>query len=267
VWSIYAPFAVRLERKLRTHLFRKIASFSYERIEATSSGDWMTRLNTDVEMPFSRGFHLPHAACAIVSSMMSAVILGWMNPTVLGLVFLFVIPQIILTQCLIARSLPKLNQAALEHIAKNTSELTALITCADVAVLYDGQPYLLNRFRQSSLALLRANMKIRARNALSSFVTSLFGLGGYLVLLIVSCEWIAKGYATFGDLTAVFQYRSGILVAATMLINCILSIQSSMAGIRRFNEIMFESKGRFQTIDEMPAKAGEIHGIMYEKTE
>ena len=238
VWNIYAPFCARLEGRLRTKLFDKISSLSYERIESISQGEWITRLNTDVEAPFLRGFHFPHAACAIVNISVSAIILWRMNPAVFGWVLLFVVPHIIVSQLLIARAMPNLNKKSLEATAKNTSEMTALITCADAAALYDARYYLMARFEQSSRALWTANMKIRARNALSAGILPLFGLGGYLTLLIVSSGWIADGQFTFGDLTAAFQYRGGVLVGSMVLISCMISIQASMAGIRRLNETM-----------------------------
>jgi ABC-type multidrug transport system fused ATPase/permease subunit len=240
IWSIYAPFATRMEGRLRVKLFEKISMFSYERIEVTPQGEWLTRLNTDVQMPFSRSVHLPHAACAIINICVSAVILWRMNPAVFGYVLLFVIPHIYISQLFIARAMPELNKKSLEATAANTGELTALITCADIAALYDGRDYLMKRFEISSLHLLRTNMKIRSRNALSATILPLFGMGGYLVLLIMSGSWIADGHFTFGDLTAAFQYRGGVLAGSLMLINCLISIQASMAGIRRLNETMSE---------------------------
>jgi len=168
VWSIYAPFAVRMESRLRVKLFDRISSSSYERIEATSQGEWLTRLNTDVEMPFNQPIHLPHAACAIVNISVSAVILWLMNPAIFGWVMLFAILHIVVSQIFIAGVMPKLNKESLEAKGKNTGELTALITCADTAALYDGQNYLMRRFEQSSRDLLRANMKLRTRNAVSA---------------------------------------------------------------------------------------------------
>jgi len=194
IWSIYAPFVTRIESKLRVKLFERILKFSYEHIEATAHGEWLTRLNTDVQMPFSQSIHLPHAVNAILQIGVSAVILWNMNPRMFGWVMLFVIPHIIIGQVFIARAMPGLNKKSLESTAENTSELTALITCADIAALYGGQDYLMKRFEQSSLRLLRAKMKIRNRNALSTAILPLFGMGGYLMLLIISGSWIADGY-------------------------------------------------------------------------
>lgn len=240
IWSIYAPFVVRMEGKLRRLLFRKIASLPYERLDALPQGEWVTRLNVDVQMPFSRPLHLPHAACAIVNICVSACILWRMNSAVFGWVMLFVIPHIAISQLLIARAMPGLNKKSLEATAKNTDDLTAFIDCADVAKLYDAQGFLLERFERSSMQLLQANMRTCRRKALGDAILPLFGLSGYLVLLMVSSGWIASGSFTFGDLTAAFQYRGGILVGCMMLINSLVSIQASMAGIRRLNEPMAE---------------------------
>jgi ABC-type multidrug transport system fused ATPase/permease subunit len=240
VWSVYAPFCARLEGKLRAKLFNKISSLSYVRVESSSHGEWLTRLNTDVEAPFSRGFHFPHAACAIVNISVSATILWRMNPAVLGWVLLFVLPHIAVSQLLIARAMPGLHKKSLTATAKNTSDMTALITCADVAALYDAQEYLMHRFEQSSRALWKANMKIRARNALSAGILPLFALGGYLTLLVISSNWIADGGFTFGDLTAAFQFRGGMLTGSMILISCMISIGASMAGVRRLNETLTE---------------------------
>ena len=242
VWSIYAPFVVKVESRLRIKLFDKIIKFSPERIEATTQGEWLTRLNTDVQMPFSQPLHFPHAVNAILRLMLSSVFLWIINPAVFGWVILFIVPHFMLSQVFVVRFMQKLNKKSLEATAKNTDEMTALLTCAEVALLYDGQNYLMKRFENSSFELLRTKMKTVKRNAINAAIAILpFGLSGYLILLIVSGNWIAQGDLTFGDLTAAFQFRGGVLFGANMLINCIVSIKASMAGIRRINETMAEN--------------------------
>jgi ABC-type multidrug transport system fused ATPase/permease subunit len=238
VWSAYAPFVIRLESRLRALLFDKISAFSYERIESDSQGEWITRLNTDVEMPFSRPFHLPHAACAIVNICVSAVILWRVHSEIFGWVILFAVPHIAISQLMIARAMPELGKKSLEATAKNKGEMAALISCVDISALYDGQDYFMKRFELSSLELFRANMKIRRRNALGEAIMPLFDMGGYLTLLVISGGWIAAGRFSFGDLTAAFQYRGGVLTGALTLIHCMINIQASMAGIKRLNETM-----------------------------
>ena len=236
----FAPFCVRMERRLRVKLFSKISLFSFERIESLPHGEWLTRINTDVQAPFSQPVHFPSAVVSIVNISVSAIVLLSINPAVFGWVVLFVVPHVAVSQLFIARAIPGLTKKSLEATAKNTGELTALITCADISALYGAHEYLLNRFEQSSLCLLRAKMKIVKRSSLGSAILPFFGLSGYLILLVVSGGWIADGRLTFGDLTAAFQYRGGVLAGSLALINCLVSIQASMAGVRRLNETMSE---------------------------
>jgi len=239
VWSVYAaPLVTKMEGTLRIKLFRKISSLSYEKIEALPQGEWLTRLNTDVQMPFSESW--PHTAVAVVNICVSSYLLWRLDTAVFGWILLFVIPHIAFSQLLIARAMPGFNKKSLAAMAQNTDELTTLVTCADIAALYDGQEYFMKRFEKSSRDLLQANMKMHARNALGAGVLPLFGLGGYLTLLIVSSRWIAEGRLTFGDLTAAFSYRGGVLLGALMLINSLISIQAGMAGIRRLNVTLAE---------------------------
>lgn len=239
LWSAYAaPLSTKMEAGLRLKTFRKISSLSYERIEALPQGELLTRLNTDVQMPFLES--LPNMAMAIVSICVSALILWRMNPTIFRLVLLFVITHIVFSQFFIARVMPQLNKKSLEATAYNTGEMTAFITCADISALYDGQDYLMKRFEKSSRDLYRANMRIRSRNALNAGILPLFGFCGYLILLIFSSGWIADGLLTFGDLTSAFQYRSGILSGALIVMNCLINIQANIAGIRRLNETLAE---------------------------
>ncbi len=239
VWSIYAPFITKLESKLRKKLFCKISSLSYQQVESVSHGEWITQLNADVEMPFSHPY-LPHGACSIVNLFTSSFILWKINPRVLGWVILFIVPNILISQLLIARTMPILNRMSLEVKAHNTNDLTTIITCADVTALYEGHDFLMKNFEHSSLELYHSNMKIHTRNAINDGLLALFGLGGFLTLLIVSTKWIALDEITFGSLTAVFQYRIGMLLGTQMLINCLITMQSAMAGIKRISKTLNE---------------------------
>ncbi len=239
IWSIYAPFITKLEGILRKKLFCKISSFSYQHVEATSHGEWLTLLNAYVEMPFSHPY-LPHGACAIVNLLASSYILWKINPAILGWAILFMIPNILISQILIARPMITLNKKSLKAKAHNTNDLSTIITCADVTALYEGHDFLMKKFEYSSMELYRSNMRIHTRNAINDGLLALFGLGGFLTLLIVSSKWITAGKITFGSLTAVFQYRNGMLLGTNILINSLIAMQTAMAGIKRINKTMNE---------------------------
>ena len=116
--------------------------------------------------------------------------------------------------------------------------MNAIMTCADTAILYDAQGFLLKRFEESSLELRKENMKIQHRIAIGSGLLPLIGMSGYLVILLSGGSLIATGTITFGELTAAFQYRGGLLKSLMMLLNSLINIRTSLAGVRRVNETM-----------------------------
>ena len=88
---------------IRRKLFRHISCLSLQQIEAKPSGEWITRLNADVQAAtaiLNQAIHLPHAVVSTVNICVSSMILVLINPWVFGLVIVFVIPHILVSQVL-----------------------------------------------------------------------------------------------------------------------------------------------------------------------
>ncbi|MDO8685533.1 MAG: ABC transporter ATP-binding protein [Clostridiales bacterium] len=241
VWTVYASYIIRLISVLRGKLFGHVSGISLQQIEAKSSGEWFTRLNADVQSTsamLSQPIHLPHAVVSIVGICVSATILFAMNPAIFALVILFLIPHMLISQLFIAKPMTALATKSQETTAQNTTDMNALVTCADTAILYEAQDFMLNRFEESSLNLRKVNMKIRKRSAAGGALLPMMGMSGYLTILLIGGIWISAGNMTFGELMAAFQYRGGVLVGSIMLINSLISIRIALAGVRRINETM-----------------------------
>ena len=241
VWTLYATYVVKWVSTIRRKLFKHISTLSLEQIEARPSGEWITRLNADVQAAtalLNQSIHLPHAIVATINICASSVILLLMDPELFGWIVAFVIPHVWIHQLFIAKPVDRYAMEVQEATAKNTTDMNALVTCFDAAVLYDAQGFLLKRFEESSIEVRKANMKIQHRRALGSGLLPLLGMGGYLVLLLIGGSWIADGTMTFGKLTAAFQYRGGLLKGSMMLLNSLINIKAALAGIRRVNETM-----------------------------
>ncbi len=240
VWTLYAAFAVRWTGRLRRMLFRRIAGLSLRQVEQRPAGEWLTRLNADAQAAsalLNQPLHLAHMLCSIVNLGVSAALLLRADGRVFALVALFVIPHLLLGR-LVARPVSALQERALQAAAHNAADADALVTCADLALLYDAQGLLLERFERSSRELRRCQMALRVRGALNAGLLPLLGMAGYLALLLAAGSWIAQGQMTFGGLTAAFQYRGGVLLGAMMLVNCVINIRAAMAGVRRVLETL-----------------------------
>ncbi len=241
IWTLYATFVTKWVGIIHRKLFRHISCLSLQQIETKPSGEWITRLNADVQAAtaiLNQSIHLPHAVVSTVNIGVSSMILVLMDPGVFGLIIIFVIPHILISQLFIAKPMIRFAMNVQEATARNTTDMNALVTCADTAILYDAQEFLLRRFEKSSLELRKANMKIQHRRAMGSGLLPLMGMSGYLVILLIGGSWMAAGTMTFGELTAAFQYRGGVLVGSMMLINSLMNIKTALAGVKRVNETM-----------------------------
>ena len=245
--------------KIRRKLFGHISCLPLRQIEAKPSGEWITRLNIDVMAAtalLNQPMHLPHAVVSAVNICVSSMILILMSPGIYGLIIMFVIPHILISYLYIAGPMTRFAMNAHNAAAKNTADMNVLVTCADTAVLYDAQKFLLKRFEESSLELRKANMKILHRRAIESGLLQLPGMCGYLAILLLGGGSIAAGTMTFGELTAAFQYRGGLLKGLMMLLNSLLNIKTALAGVKRVNETMYKTGGL--DMEEPLMKIGQI---------
>ncbi|NLP45383.1 MAG: ABC transporter ATP-binding protein, partial [Peptococcaceae bacterium] len=150
----------------------------------------------------------------------------------------FIIPHILISHLFLAKPMFRYAMSVQEATARNTTDMNAIVTCADTAILYDAQGFLLRRFEKSSLEIRKANMKIQQRKALGIGLLPLMGMCGYLVILLIGGSRVQAGNITFGELAAAFQYRGGLLKSTMMFINSFINIKASQAGIKRVNETM-----------------------------
>jgi len=238
---LYAEYVTRWVGAIRRKLFEHISGLSLEQIEARPTGEWIARLNSDVNAAtalLNQNMHLPHAIVSLVNISITSVMLVLVNPELFSLIILFAVSHILINQLFIVKPLMKLSMNVQEAAADNASDMNALITCADTAILYDAQDFLLKRFEKSSLELRKEKMKIQHRKAMERGLLSLMGMSGYLVILLFGWRWINAGSMTFGELVAVFQYRGSLLAGSMMFITSFMNVISAQAGVKRVNDTM-----------------------------
>lgn len=237
IWIKYSSYIIRLESNLRKKSFEHVSRLSLEDIDTRSTGEWYTRLNTDVQMNIlNKPLHLPHVVVACVSILVSAVILLVIHSQFFVIIILFIIPHVLINQTFLVKPMGLYATKVQEATDRNTTDMNTLITCADTAMLYDGWDFLLGRFEDSSLYIHKVNMDIKRRSSIGDAILPIMGLGGYLTLLLIASFFISSGTMTFGNLTAVFQYRGSLLTGTLMLINSLINIKIALVGVKRINE-------------------------------
>ena len=87
---------------------------------------------------------------------------------------------------------------------------------------------------------MKINMKMHIRKAVGDAGMRLFGIGGYLVILLTGYRLIYDGTMAFSDIVYCFQVRGSILSGIFMLISCINNQKANSVCIKRINDTLEE---------------------------
>lgn len=243
IWSIYAAFSVRLEARLQKRMLQKILNLSYEQVESRFSGEWITRLNSDIQaacIMMNGALNIPHAVVAVINTMLSSLLLFRGSFLLFGVTWLFVVPHLFINHKIVLRHIPELKEASQTAMAESTSAIKPLITEAEAILIYDAGDLMMRQCEESSLKLMKTNQRLHMRNALGSAVLRLFGCGGYFVLFMMGYYLMSGGFLSFSEVVYCLQVRGGILAGMFLLITSINNIKANSVCIKRVNRILDE---------------------------
>ena len=241
VWRMFGSMYVRLSGKLRKVLIGSIIEQPLSVIEKKTKGDVLTRINQDTGMALQMlggPLNLPHFVIALLNIVISSMILLPMDAGFLFLVWMFVIPHVLVNQKAVAKPSARYQKEVQLATGELTTVFGCMITAADDMILYDAQALLVNQYKICCDEIYKARMKIVTRNALGSGLIPMFGLLGYLVLIIYGGEQIANQTLQFSDLIGMLQIRGSILLGSLMVTNCCVRLKINATGIKRVNELM-----------------------------
>ncbi len=240
LWGKFAVFSAKLVGKLKSFLFESMLKLPLERIEEKTTGAWLTRLNSDVTMTLNLltgALNLPHLVFATVRIGVTAVLFGSISPLLLVLELAVLVPHVFLRQRYVVRPMERLTKEAQETMECATVYLEATVECGDTIRLYEAEGLLLNRYRESSLSVVKARLRSNVRKTLGELLQMLLSRGGYLLLFCFGCEMINAGKLDFGTMTEAFQYRGGMLMGSMMWLNSFAEVKKNSVGLKRMEEI------------------------------
>lgn len=239
IWSLYARFVTRFVGKLRKMVFSSFLHMLFKKFDEKALGEWMTRLNTDAQMTINlvnAPLNIPHAFVSVVNIAVSSLLLYHINTTLMFITLLFVIPHVVVNRELVYTKVARLMEQSQEYVERNVTCFAAFITCADIVSLYDAKDFVMEAYEESSIEIVRSNLRIHKKRAINSLVIPLFGMGGYIVILLLGLVMIRRNVLTFGTLTAALQYRGAILMGTMLFINSMTEIRTNAVGLRRMEE-------------------------------
>lgn len=245
VWSIYAAFSAKAEAMLQKLLLEKLLHMPLRRVESHFSGEWITRLNSDVQTAFrmmNGPLNIPHLVVALINIVLSVCLMLRSSVLLLVLTGVFLVPHLLLNDKLILQAMPELKEASQKAMSESTSTIKPLITEAETILLYDAGDLMLEKCEESSMRLMQIHRDMHMRNALSGAVSRLFGSFGYLALLLCGAWMIFRGVLTFSEVVYCSQIRGSILAGVFMMVTCSNNIKANLVCVKRINDILEEGE-------------------------
>lgn len=243
VWSYYAAFAARAEAQLQKRMLGKILSLPVKRVDSRFSGEWMTRLNSDIQAAVTMmngPLNIPHLTVSVINTMLSSFLMFKSSLLFLGVTWVFIVLQLVINYKTVLGAVPKLKEESQNAIAENTSAIKPLITDAETILLYDAGELMMRKCDRNSRRLMKINMKIHVRSALSNAGMHLSGIGGYLVILLMGYGFISDGMMAFSDVVYCFQVRGAIMAGVFMFVTCLNNLKANSVCVKRVCDTLEE---------------------------
>ncbi len=241
IWSYYAAFSAKTEVRLQEKMLEKILSLPLKLVDRRFSGEWITKLNSDIyaALTMMNGpMNLPHLAVSVINTMLSSFLMFRSSRLFLCMTWIFIVLQLLMNRKIVLAAIPKLKEEAQNSMSENTSAIKPLITDADTILLYDAAGLMLKNCEENSRKLKKINMKLHVRNAFSDVCMHLFGIGGYLAILLMGYRFISEGSMAFSGLIYCFQIRYSVIAGMRMLITCLNNLKINSVCIRRIHGIL-----------------------------
>ena len=246
VCSITAQFfaakaAVGFAAKLKHSLFAHIQSLSFSEMDTIGTSTLITRMSSDVNQVQSGVNLVLRLFLRSPFIVFGAMIMAFTIDVKEAMIFVVTIPLLCLVVfgiMLIGMPLYKKVQAGLDKILGITREN---LTGARVVRAFNKEETEILRFEEGNEALTKMQMFVGKISALMNPVTYIIINGAVIVLIWTGAIRVDNGYITQGEVVALVNYMSQILVELIKLANLIITVTKAFACANRI-EAVFQTK-------------------------
>lgn len=244
VCSITAQFfaakaAVGFATKLRHSLFGHIQSLSFSEIDTLGTSTLITRMTSDVNQ-VQNGVNL--VLRLLLRSpfvVVGAMVMAFTIDVKAALIFVVAIPLLcIVVFAIMFVSIPlyKKVQAGLDRVLLGTREN---LTGVRVIRAFNKEKDEVERFNESNAALTKIQMYVGRISALMNPITYIIINGGIVALIYVGAIRVDSGAISQGQVVALVNYMSQILVEVVKVANLIISCTKALASANRIESIFY----------------------------
>ena len=232
-----AKAAVGIGTRLRNDLFRHINSLSYREIDIAGTSTLVTRMTSDVNQ-VQAGINLTlRLFLRSPFIVFGAMIMAFTINVKAALIFVVTIPLlsvVVFGVMLVSMPLYKKVQRQLDQVLLTTREN---LLGARVVRAFNRQEDEAAKFGRENDTLVRLQVFVGKISALMNPVTYVI-INGAIIALIWTGAWqVEEGIITQGEVVALVNYMSQILVELVKLANLIINISKALACANRISGI------------------------------
>jgi ATP-binding cassette subfamily B multidrug efflux pump len=250
VFSITAQYfaskaAVGTASAMRYHLFQHIQTFSYTELDVLGASTLITRLTSDINQ-IQNGINLVlRLFLRSPFIVFGAMIMAFTIDVKSALIFAITIPLlsvVVFGVMLITKPLYKKVQSSLDQILRITREN---LTGVRVIRAFHNEEQELRHFREANESLTSVQKVAGRYSGLMNPLTYIIINAAIIVLIWIGAVRVDNGILTQGQVVALYNYMSQILVELIKLANLIVSITKALACANRVSAV-FEIKSSMQ---------------------
>ena len=224
-----ARAAVGFAAKLRSALFSHIQKLSYADVDEIGTSTLITRMTSDVNQLQSGVNMVLRLFMRSPFVVFGAMIMAFTVDVKAALVFVVAIPLlsiVVFGVMLITMPMYKRVQAALDKVLGKTREN---LTGARVIRAFNKEEKEIEEFHESNEVLTNMQLLVGRISALMNPVTLIIVNAATLVILWIGAGQVDTGNLTQGEVVALVNYMSQILVELVKLANLIILITKAVA--------------------------------------
>lgn len=256
-----AKAAVGFSAKLKHELFAHMQKLSFGDIDEIGSSTMITRMTSDVNQVQAGVNLVLRLFLRSPIIVFGAMIMAFTIDVKAALVFVVAIPLlsvVVFGVMLLSIPLYKKVQACLDRLLGRTREN---LTGARVLRAFNKQQEEQELFNEENRELNRVQMTVGRIAALMNPITYIIINGSVIFLLWIGAIHVDEGWITQGEVVALVNYMSQILVELVKLANLIVNVNKAVACGNRIQEIFERQPGLVQ-VEQPMEPTQEIENIV-----
>lgn len=238
-----AKAAVGFSAQLKHSLFAHIQSLSFSEMDEIGASTLITRMTSDVNQVQSGVNLILRLFLRSPFIVAGAMVMAFTIDVKSAMVFTVTIPLlcvVVFGIMLISMPLYKKVQAGLDRILKITREN---LTGARVVRAFNKEETEIRGFEEGNRDLTKMQMFVGRISALMNPLTYIIINGAVIVLIQTGAWQVDQGYITQGEVVALVNYMSQILVELIKLANLIITVTKAFACANRIQDIFETTPG------------------------